>query len=291
MPTYGVLRRQVRHQHVLTDRRPGAGAGHERPTALGVDDPLAVGRQDRLAPEHVALDSARGRVVVDGQRPQRRDDRPAREGLPRPRQRARARIRPRRGRHGPTEGQGRRLHRQGGLSRAAIEPPAAILCTLTVDDTDLVEWRQALHARQEPILTPRRRAAHRRQGPPLVRDERGVGAVGRQAPPDVLPAAGYAVVGTKLLVEYFGERYPVTVAVAGQHAAVRPGRTSGSGAERVNILVCVKRVPGTGGRIVLTADEQDIDTRFLGFTSARTRSARSRRPSGSSRPTAARARS
>jgi glycine cleavage system aminomethyltransferase T len=25
----------------------------------------------------------------------------------------------------------------------------------------------------------------------------------------------YAVVGTKLLVEYFGERYPVTVAVAG----------------------------------------------------------------------------
>jgi len=34
----------------------------------------------------------------------------------------------------------------------------------------------------------------------------------------------------------------------------------------VNILVCVKRVPATGGRIVLTADEQDVDTRFLGFT-------------------------
>jgi electron transfer flavoprotein beta subunit len=33
----------------------------------------------------------------------------------------------------------------------------------------------------------------------------------------------------------------------------------------VNILVCVKRVPATGGRIVLTADERDIDTRFLGF--------------------------
>jgi electron transfer flavoprotein beta subunit len=30
--------------------------------------------------------------------------------------------------------------------------------------------------------------------------------------------------------------------------------------------VCVKRVPVTGGRIVLTADEQAIDTRFLGFT-------------------------
>jgi electron transfer flavoprotein beta subunit len=34
----------------------------------------------------------------------------------------------------------------------------------------------------------------------------------------------------------------------------------------VNILVCVKRVPATGGKIVLTADSQDIDTRFLGFT-------------------------
>jgi electron transfer flavoprotein beta subunit len=34
----------------------------------------------------------------------------------------------------------------------------------------------------------------------------------------------------------------------------------------VNVLVCVKRVPATGGRIVLTADEQDIDVRFLGFT-------------------------
>jgi electron transfer flavoprotein beta subunit len=34
----------------------------------------------------------------------------------------------------------------------------------------------------------------------------------------------------------------------------------------VNVLVCVKRVPQTGGRIVLTADGQDIDTKFLGFT-------------------------
>jgi len=34
----------------------------------------------------------------------------------------------------------------------------------------------------------------------------------------------------------------------------------------VNILVCVKRVPQTGGRIVLTPDGGAIDTRFLGFT-------------------------
>jgi len=34
----------------------------------------------------------------------------------------------------------------------------------------------------------------------------------------------------------------------------------------VNVLVCVKRVPATGGRVSLTADEQDIDTQYLGFT-------------------------
>jgi electron transfer flavoprotein beta subunit len=34
----------------------------------------------------------------------------------------------------------------------------------------------------------------------------------------------------------------------------------------VEVLVCVKRVPGVGGRITLTDDEQQIDTRFLGFT-------------------------
>src|SRR5688500_13652473 len=34
----------------------------------------------------------------------------------------------------------------------------------------------------------------------------------------------------------------------------------------MNILVCVKRVPATGGRITLTADQQEIDSKFLGFT-------------------------
>ena len=34
----------------------------------------------------------------------------------------------------------------------------------------------------------------------------------------------------------------------------------------MEILVCVKRVPATGGQIALTGDAQDIDTRFLGFT-------------------------
>jgi electron transfer flavoprotein beta subunit len=34
----------------------------------------------------------------------------------------------------------------------------------------------------------------------------------------------------------------------------------------LNVLVCVKRVPVAGDRLTLTADERDIDTRFLGFT-------------------------
>jgi electron transfer flavoprotein beta subunit len=34
----------------------------------------------------------------------------------------------------------------------------------------------------------------------------------------------------------------------------------------MNTLVCVKRVPETGARITLTADEQEIDTSYLGFT-------------------------
>ena len=34
----------------------------------------------------------------------------------------------------------------------------------------------------------------------------------------------------------------------------------------MNVLVCVKRVPATAGKITLTPDEQEIDTRYLGFT-------------------------
>ncbi len=34
----------------------------------------------------------------------------------------------------------------------------------------------------------------------------------------------------------------------------------------MNILICIKRVPDTGAKIVLTADQQGIETRNLGFT-------------------------
>ena len=34
----------------------------------------------------------------------------------------------------------------------------------------------------------------------------------------------------------------------------------------MNLLVCVKRVPAAGGKMSLTADQQDIDTRYFNFT-------------------------
>ena len=33
-----------------------------------------------------------------------------------------------------------------------------------------------------------------------------------------------------------------------------------------NVLVCVKRVPDVGGEVLLTADGQGVDARFVGFT-------------------------
>src|SRR4051794_17928871 len=66
------LRRQIRHEQVLADRRSGSGRRHIRAAPLRVDDPCAVRRENGLAPEHVALDPGRGGRIVDGQRAQDR---------------------------------------------------------------------------------------------------------------------------------------------------------------------------------------------------------------------------
>ena len=50
--------------------------------------------------------------------------------------------------------------------------PAALMCTLTVDDHSVEQRAEALHARRRADPHPRRRAARRREGPPLVRDHR-----------------------------------------------------------------------------------------------------------------------
>ena len=143
-------------------------------------------------------------------------------------------------------------------------PAVATLCTLTVDDNTSSSGVKRYMLGREPILTLGRRSDHGRQGPPVVRHERRIGAVGREAHPVLVPAA--RVRGGR----HEAPRRVLRRALSGDRGrrrfdpAVRPGERAR--ARLMNILVCVKRVPATAGKITLTADEQAIDTRYLGFT-------------------------
>jgi glycine cleavage system aminomethyltransferase T/glycine/D-amino acid oxidase-like deaminating enzyme len=95
------------------------------------------------------------------------------------------------------------------------EAPAAILCSLTVDDHTSKSGEKRYMLGREPIVT--------RDGKRLVdRKDRGSYVTSAGAGPSVgkhilmayLPPE-HATLGEKLAVEYMGERYPVTVAVAG----------------------------------------------------------------------------
>jgi glycine cleavage system aminomethyltransferase T/glycine/D-amino acid oxidase-like deaminating enzyme len=120
---------------------------------------------------------------------------------------------------------------QAGMARATVkdddfvgrdaylkqraEDPARVLCTLTVDDPTSASGVKRYMMGREPILT--------RDGEPLV-DATGTRSfvtsagsgpsVGKHLLMSYLPPE-HATVGAELAVEYFGERYPVTVAVAG----------------------------------------------------------------------------
>ena len=77
------------------------------------------------------------------------------------------------------------------------------------------ERRQALHARPRADPDPRRRPLTDAQGRRSYVTSAGSGpSVGKHLLMSYLPPE-HAVVGHELAVEYFGERYPVTVAVAG----------------------------------------------------------------------------
>jgi len=99
--------------------------------------------------------------------------------------------------------------------RQRAAPPAALLSTLTVDDHSSASGLKRYMLGREPILTA--------DGEPIV-DAKGrrsyvtsAGAgpsVGRYLLMAYLPPE-FAEVGTRLSVEYFGEQYPVTVAVVG----------------------------------------------------------------------------
>jgi len=105
------------------------------------------------------------------------------------------------------------------------EDPAAVLCTLTVDDHTSKSGEKRYMLGREPILT--------RDGQRIV-DRRGRGSYVTSA--GAGPSVGKhilmayltpeeAVAGNQLLVEYMGERYPVTVAVAGATPLFDPENT------------------------------------------------------------------
>ena len=143
------------------------------------------------------------------------------------------------------------------------EEPAAVLCTLTVDDHNSANGREALPAGTRARRLARRCAAGRREGPPFVRDQRGRRPVDRQAHPHGVSAARA------------GERRSRARGRVPGRAVSGHGRRRRSDADLrsreladplVNVLACVKRVPLTGGTIVLTEDAQAIATQHLGFT-------------------------
>jgi glycine cleavage system aminomethyltransferase T len=105
------------------------------------------------------------------------------------------------------------------------QEPAAILCTLTVDDHASASGQRRYMLGREPVVAP--------DGSPLV-DREGrrsyvtsAGAapsVGKHVLMSYLPPER-AVEGERLAVEYMGDRYPVTVAVAGSTALFDPENT------------------------------------------------------------------
>ena len=99
--------------------------------------------------------------------------------------------------------------------KAREEDPAAILCTLTVDDHTSKSGTKRYMQGREPVVTPDGDRIVDRHGRGSYVTSAGAGpSVGKHILLAYLPPQ-YAKEGTKLAVEYMTERYPVTVAVAG----------------------------------------------------------------------------
>ncbi|HEY6277547.1 MAG TPA: FAD-dependent oxidoreductase [Streptosporangiaceae bacterium] len=95
------------------------------------------------------------------------------------------------------------------------DPPAAVLCTLTVDDHRSARGELRYMLGGEPILSAGGERLVDALGRPSYVTSAGSGpSTGKHLLMAYLPA-GDARPGARLGVEYFGERYPVTVAVAG----------------------------------------------------------------------------
>jgi glycine cleavage system aminomethyltransferase T/glycine/D-amino acid oxidase-like deaminating enzyme len=109
--------------------------------------------------------------------------------------------------------------------RQRAEPPAALLCTLTVDSHVAASGVPRYMLGREPILTPDEAPLVDRKGRRSYVTSAGAGpSVGKHLLMGYLPPA-HARVGASLAVEYFGERYPVTVAVVGSAPLFDPENT------------------------------------------------------------------
>jgi len=99
--------------------------------------------------------------------------------------------------------------------RQREEEPAAVMCTLTVDDHASSNGQQRYMLGGEPILTREGAPLTDRKGRRSFVTSAGAGpSVGKHLLMSYLPPE-HAKEGEQLAVEYMTERYPVTVAVAG----------------------------------------------------------------------------
>jgi glycine cleavage system aminomethyltransferase T len=99
--------------------------------------------------------------------------------------------------------------------RQRAEPPCAVLCTLTVDSHVSADGSVRYMLGGEPILSSAGERLVDAKGRPSYVTSAGSGpSVGKHLLMAYLPAE-HAVEGGSLRVEYMGEPYPVTVAVAG----------------------------------------------------------------------------
>ena len=90
-----------------------------------------------------------------------------------------------------------------------------MMCTLTVDDHRSASGVRRYMLGNEPLLTPQGDPITDRKGRRSYVTSAGAGpSIGKHILMGYLPPER-AVVGEQLLVEYMGERYPITVGVAG----------------------------------------------------------------------------
>jgi glycine cleavage system aminomethyltransferase T/glycine/D-amino acid oxidase-like deaminating enzyme len=104
-------------------------------------------------------------------------------------------------------------------------PPAAVMCTLTVDDNTSASGQPRYMLGGEPVLSAGGERLVDSAGRPSYVTSAGAGpSVGKHLLMAYLPPE-HAREGTRLAVEYFGEQYPVTVAVAGATPLFDPENT------------------------------------------------------------------